>query len=181
VPLDRLAFAHWLVDRRNPLTARVQVNRLWARVFGTGIVATEEDFGTQGGRPTHPELLDWLAMELMDNGWSLRHVLRTMLCSATYRRSAVARPTAVELDPQNRWLSRGPRFRLEAEMVRDQALAFAGLLSGGGTALRCSRRSPTGSGRPRSTASGPGGPAPARSGIVAASTRSCGARARIRP
>ncbi len=127
--LDRLAFARWLVDRRNPLTARVQVNRIWARLFGQGLVATEEDFGTQGARPTHPELLDWLAVEFMDSGWDQRHVWRLILGSATYRRSAAASDEARARDPENRFLARGPRVRLEAEMVRDQALSLAGLLS----------------------------------------------------
>jgi hypothetical protein len=126
---DRLAFARWLVDRRNPLTARVQVNRLWARLFGVGLVATEEDFGSQGERPSHPELLDWLAVELMDSGWDLQHVLRLIATSETYRRSAAVGPRQHESDPQNRLLARGPRVRLEAEMVRDAALHFAGLLS----------------------------------------------------
>jgi hypothetical protein len=128
-PLDRLAFARWLVDRRNPLTARVQVNRIWARLFGRGLVATEEDFGTQGARPTHPELLDWLAVEFMDSGWDQRHVWRLILGSETYRRSVVASDEDRARDPENRLLARGPRVRLEAEMVRDQALSIAGLLS----------------------------------------------------
>lgn len=127
--LDRLAFARWLVDRRNPLTARVQVNRIWARVFGRGLVATEEDFGTQGARPTHPELLDWLAVEFMESGWDQRHIWRLILGSETYRRSAVASDADRARDPENLFLARGPRVRLEAEMVRDQALSLAGLLS----------------------------------------------------
>ncbi|MDA0934681.1 MAG: DUF1553 domain-containing protein, partial [Planctomycetota bacterium] len=128
-PLDRLAFAQWLVDRRNPLTARVQVNRIWARLFGRGLVATEEDFGTQGARPSHPDLLDWLAVEFMESGWDQRHVWRLILGSETYRRSVVASAADRMRDPENLLLARGPRVRLEAEMVRDQALSLAGLLS----------------------------------------------------
>ncbi|MDA1221298.1 MAG: DUF1553 domain-containing protein, partial [Planctomycetota bacterium] len=123
------AFARWLVDRRNPLTARVQVNRIWARLFGRGLVATEEDFGTQGARPSHPDLLDWLAVEFMESGWDQRHVWRLILGSETYRRSVVASAADRMRDPENLLLARGPRVRLEAEMVRDQALSLAGLLS----------------------------------------------------
>jgi hypothetical protein len=178
-PANRLGLAQWVVDRRNPLTARVAVNRYWAQLFGVGLVETEEDFGTQGELPSHPELLDWLAVEFMQGGWDMKRLLREIVTSATYRqtsrrsgirensdgldhlplssaahgqpRSGIrensAPPTPIEVrngrlapaefsriplpdaDPQNRLFSRGPRFRLEAETVRDQALALAGLLS----------------------------------------------------
>jgi hypothetical protein len=126
---DRLALARWLVDRRNPLTARVTVNRWWAEIFGRGIVATLEDFGSQGEAPSHPELLDWLALEFMESGWSMKHVLREIVLSSTYRQSSKATSELREADPDNRWLARGPRFRLSAEAVRDNALAASGLLT----------------------------------------------------
>jgi Protein of unknown function (DUF1549)/Protein of unknown function (DUF1553)/Planctomycete cytochrome C len=167
---DRLGMATWIVDRNNPLTARVTVNRFWSQLFGTGIVETEEDFGTQGDLPSHPELLDWLAVEFMegsiqdsgfgiqgkrgaalaasppavaipqaasrkpqasaDNGsWDMKRILKLIVTSATYRQSSQITGTALTTDPRNRLLTRGPRFRLEAEMVRDQALALGGLLS----------------------------------------------------
>jgi hypothetical protein len=125
---DRLGLARWLVSRDNPLTARVLANRFWSELFGRGLVTTGEDFGTQGDAPSHPELLDWLAAELMDSGWSLQHLLRTIVLSETYAQSAVTTPEQRELDPDNRWLARGPAFRLPGEMLRDQALAVAGLL-----------------------------------------------------
>ena len=128
-PANRLGVALWLVDKKNPLTARVAVNRLWAQLFGTGLVETEEDFGTQGALPTHPELLDWLATEYMRGGWDTKALLRLIVTSATYRQSAKVTTESLDRDPHNRLLSRGPRFRLEAEMVRDQALALGGLLS----------------------------------------------------
>ncbi len=128
-PTNRLGLAQWLVSRENPLTARVTVNRLWAQLFGTGIVETEEDFGTQGAMPTHRELLDWLAVEFMDNGWDMKAILKTMVMSATYQQSSRATPELLDKDPRNRWYARGPRRRLDAEMVRDQALALSGLLS----------------------------------------------------
>ena len=128
-PLDRLKLARWLVDTSNPLTARVVANRYWEILFGRGIVLTSEDFGSQGEAPTHPELLDWLAMEFMDSGWDTRTLLRTMVTSATYCQSSRITGNAAKLDPDNRWLARGPRVRLSAEMVRDQALAVSGLLS----------------------------------------------------
>jgi hypothetical protein len=128
-PSDRLGVARWLVDANNPLTARVAVNRFWAQLFGTGLVKTEEDFGTQGEMPSHPELLDWLATEFVGQHWDMKALLRLMATSATYRQSARVSPEALARDPNNRLLSRGPRFRLEAEMVRDQALALSGLLS----------------------------------------------------
>jgi mono/diheme cytochrome c family protein len=126
---DRLGMAAWLVAPDNPLTARVAVNRFWAQLFGTGIVETEEDFGTQGELPSHPELLDWLAAEYVRLGWDMKALLRLLVTSATYRQSAKVTPERLAKDPRNRLLSRGPRFRLEAELVRDQALALSGLLS----------------------------------------------------
>jgi Protein of unknown function (DUF1553)/Protein of unknown function (DUF1549)/Planctomycete cytochrome C len=128
-PANRLGMALWLVDKKNPLTARVAVNRLWATLFGTGLVETEEDFGTQGALPTHPELLDWLATEYVRRGWDTKALLRLIVTSATYRQSAKVTTESLDRDPHNRLLSRGPRFRLDAEMVRDQALALGGLLS----------------------------------------------------
>jgi hypothetical protein len=126
---NRLGLAYWLVDRRNPLTARVAVNRAWEQIFGRGLVETSEDLGTQGAPPSHPELLDWLAVELMDGGWQMKALHRLIVTSATYRQAAAAAPALVERDPYNRLLARGPRFRMEAEMVRDGALAASGLLS----------------------------------------------------
>jgi hypothetical protein len=127
---DRLALARWLLAPENPLTARVAVNRFWAQLWGTGIVATEEDFGTQGELPSHPELLDWLALEYQRRNWDTKAMLRLMVTSAAYRQSSKVSPEALAADPKNRMFTRGPRFRLEAEMVRDQALALSGLLSG---------------------------------------------------
>ena len=128
-PRNRLGFARWLVSERNPLTARVAANRIWARLFGTGIVATEEDFGTQGDLPSHPALLDWLATEFVTGGWDMKSLVRTIVTSAAYRQSSDASAELLAADPGNRLLARGPRFRLPAEMVRDQALAASGLLS----------------------------------------------------
>jgi hypothetical protein len=129
-PQDRLAMARWLVSRANPLTARVMVNRFWEQLFGYGLVETLEDFGTQGFRPTHPELLDWLAVRFQDEyRWSVKKLLRLLVTSATYRQSAAASKTSLAKDPRNLLLSRGPRVRLTAEMIRDQALAVAGLLN----------------------------------------------------
>jgi hypothetical protein len=129
VSADRLGLARWLTDRRNPLTARVAVNRLWSQIFGSGLVETEEDFGTQGEPPSHPELLDWLAISYQESGWDTKTLLRLILTSATYRQSSKSTPGLRERDPRNRLLSRAPRMRLEAEMVRDQAMALSGLLS----------------------------------------------------
>jgi hypothetical protein len=126
---NRLALARWLVDAGNPLTARVTVNRLWEQLFGKGIVESSDDFGVQGQPPSHPELLDWLACEFMRQGWRTKAMLRLMVTSATYRQAAQATPAKLERDPANRLLSRGPRFRVEAEMLRDIALAASGLLS----------------------------------------------------
>jgi len=128
-PPNRLGLARWLVSPDNPLTARVTVNRYWETLFGRGLVATVEDFGTQGERPSHPELLDWLAVELVAKGWSQKALLREVVTSATYRQSSSATPALRERDPDNRLLARGARFRVEAEMVRDVALAASGLLS----------------------------------------------------
>jgi hypothetical protein len=128
-PANRLALARWLVSPDNPLTARVVANRYWEDIFGRGIVGTSEEFGSQGELPTHPELLDWLAVELRDSAWNTRHILKLLVSSATYLQSARVSPELAALDPDNRWLSRGPRVRLSSEMVRDQALAVAGLLS----------------------------------------------------
>ncbi len=128
-PPDRLGVASWLCDRQNPLTARVAANRIWAQLFGLGLVETQEDFGSQGTPPSHPEMLDWLAVELMDNGWSLKRLVKTIVMSSTYRQSSLAPPGLIERDRFNRLLARGPRFRIEAEALRDQALAVSGLLS----------------------------------------------------
>jgi Protein of unknown function (DUF1553)/Protein of unknown function (DUF1549)/Planctomycete cytochrome C len=128
-PVDRLSLARWLVDKNNPLTARVIANRYWEAFFGRGIVLTSEEFGSQGDPPTHPELLDWLATELMGNDWNTRALIRTIVTSAVYRQSSQVVGEQAKVDPDNRWLARGPRVRLSAEMVRDQALAASGLLS----------------------------------------------------
>ena len=126
---DRLGMARWILDPENPLTARVAVNRYWAQIFGAGLVETEEDFGTQGEPPSDPELLDWLAIQYRKLGWDTKAFLRMILTSSTYRQTSKVTPELLEKDPKNRLMSRGPRFRLEAEMVRDQALALSGLLS----------------------------------------------------
>ncbi|QEH38826.1 Planctomycete cytochrome C [Aquisphaera giovannonii] len=127
-PVNRLDLARWLVDPRNPLTGRVAVNRYWAQLFGAGLVATEEDFGTQGELPSHPELLDWLAVRYRELGWDTKAMLRLIVTSSTYRQSSRVSPDLLARDPKNRLLARAPRIRLEAEMVRDQALALSGLL-----------------------------------------------------
>ena len=127
-PNNRLGFAQWLVDTRNPLTARVTVNRFWQSLFGTGLVKTAEDFGQQGEWPSHPELLDWLAVDFMENGWDVKALLKKIMLSETYRQSSKATPALLAKDPDNRLLARGPRIRMAAEMVRDAALYEAGLL-----------------------------------------------------
>jgi hypothetical protein len=126
---NRLDLARWLVSRDNPLTARVVVNRWWAELFGHGLVTTPEDFGSRGEPPTHPELLDWLAVEFMDHSWSIKHIIRTIVTSATYRRSSRLTPELKSHDPGNRLYARGPRLRMDAEMIRDNALAVSGLLN----------------------------------------------------
>ena len=126
---DRLGVARWLMDKDNPLTARVMVNRIWARLFGKGLVETEEDFGSQGLMPSHPELLDWLAVDYRENGWSLKKLLKTIVLSRTYRQSSSMSSKSIAADPTNRLLGRGPRFRLSAEVVRDQSLVSSGLLT----------------------------------------------------
>ncbi len=127
-PRNRLGMAKWLFDPRNPLTARVTVNRLWQEIFGRGIVATSDNFGLQGSLPTHPELLDWLACEFRDSGWNVKKMVRLMVTSATYRQSSVADRELREKDPENLWLARGARYRLNYEFIRDNALAASGLL-----------------------------------------------------
>ncbi|MFG0254240.1 MAG: DUF1553 domain-containing protein, partial [Rhodopirellula sp. JB053] len=126
---DRMTLARWLVDEDNPLTARVIANRHWEQIFGIGLVETSEEFGSQGELPSHPKLLDYLAVELQQNGWNLKALLRLLVTSATYRQSSAATPELIETDPANRLCARGPRFRASAEMVRDQALFVSGLLS----------------------------------------------------
>ena len=127
-PPNRLSLAKWLVSPKHPLTARVTINRFWQNVFGTGIVLTAEDFGTQGAPPSHPELLDWLATEFVASGWDVQAMLKLMLTSAAYRQSAKVTPEKLERDADNALLSRAPRYRLDAEIVRDNALAVSGLL-----------------------------------------------------
>ena len=137
-PANRLGLARWLVDPGHPLTARVVVNRAWQEIFGTGLVKTAEDFGAQGEPPSHPELLDWLAAAFIESGWDVKALYRTLLMSETYRQNSAVTPDRLRIDPENRYLSRGPRFRMDAEMLRDQALAASGLLSGrvGGPSVR---------------------------------------------
>lgn len=135
---DRLDLARWIVSPENPLTSRVTVNRFWQRLFGQGLVSTSHDFGTQGEEPTHPELLDWLAADFMSHGWSMKHLIRTIVTSATYQQSARTRPELMEDDPYNKLLARQNRRRVEAEIVRDVALDAAGLLHNqiGGPSVR---------------------------------------------
>jgi len=128
-PMNRLGIAEWLMADENPLTARVAVNRHWERFFGIGIVETAEEFGTQGNLPSNQDLLDWLAVEFRESGWSLKKLCKTIVMSATYQQDSTVTPESWERDRYNRLLSRGPRFRLSAEMIRDQALAIGGLLS----------------------------------------------------
>jgi hypothetical protein len=127
-PHNRLALAKWTVSPDNPLTARVTVNRMWNEIFGTGIVETTEDFGIMGARPSHPELLDWLAVEFRESGWNVKHMYKLMVMSAAYRQSAKTTPELLSKDPKNLLLARGPRFRMDAETLRDVALQSSGLL-----------------------------------------------------
>jgi hypothetical protein len=126
---NRLGLARWLASKDNPLTARVAVNRIWEHYFGRGIVESSEDFGSQGQRPSNQDLLDWLAVEFMDRGWSFKALHRTIVTSSAYRQSSALTPALLQADPYNQLISRGPRFRLEAEMIRDAGLAASGLLS----------------------------------------------------
>lgn len=126
---NRLTLARWLVDPTNPLVGRVLINRWWAEIFGAGIVRTSEDFGLKGESPTHPELLDWLAVDFVENGWSMKRTLKTIILSSTYQQASAVTPQQFVLDDQNRLLGRGPRLRMDAEMIRDHALAVSGLIS----------------------------------------------------
>ena len=137
-PANRLGLSRWLVSRDHPLTARVTMNRFWQNYFGVGIVKTSEEFGSQGDWPTHPELLDWLAVEFMESGWDVKHMQKLIVTSGTYRQSSRVSPQLYRRDPENRLLARGPRFRLDAEMIRDQTLTVSGLLvkTIGGKAVR---------------------------------------------
>jgi hypothetical protein len=137
-PKNRMGLAQWIVSPENPLTARVTVNRFWQEVFGVGIVKTAEDFGIMGDPPSNVQLLDWLAVEFRESGWDVKHMFRLMVTSAAYRQSAAATAMKLEKDPANRWLSRGPRFRMDAEMVRDYALFASGTLGKkiGGASVR---------------------------------------------
>ncbi|CAN5310273.1 PSD1 and planctomycete cytochrome C domain-containing protein [soil metagenome] len=128
-PANRLALANWLVSPLNPLTSRVTVNRQWHAIFGRGLVRTVDDFGYQGDTPSHPELLDWLSLEFREQGWSMKKLHKLMVTSATYKQSSRVTPELLSKDPENKWLARGPRVRLEAEQIRDSALQAAGLLS----------------------------------------------------
>lgn len=129
LPRNRLGFARWLTDRNSPLTARVAVNRAWQAIFGTGLVETAEDFGTRSPVPEYRDVLDWLAVDFMDQGWSQKQLIRTIVTSATYRQSSLASAELLQRDPRNAWLARGPSFRAEAEVVRDIALSVSGLMT----------------------------------------------------
>lgn len=128
-PRNRLGLAQWTTDRRNPLTARVYVNQVWQQIFGQGLVKTTGDFGMQGDLPSHPALLDWLAVDFMEHGWNIKRLVKQIVSSATYRQSAKVKPEHLAKDPENRWLARAPRHRVSAEGVRDLVLASSGLLS----------------------------------------------------
>ncbi len=129
LPKNRLGLALWLTSEKNPLTARVFVNRLWLMLFGQGIVKTAEDFGSQGSLPSHPDLLDWLAVDFMGNGWDIKKILKKMVLSATYQQKSTVTPKLKEIDPENLLLARGPRYRMDAEMIRDYILKTSGLLN----------------------------------------------------
>jgi hypothetical protein len=129
MPRNRLGLARWLTDSRSPLTARVAVNRIWQAIFGMGLVETAEDFGTRSPVPEYRDVLDWLAVDFMEQGWSQKHLIRTIVTSATYRQSSQASTELLQRDPRNVWLARGPRFRADAEVVRDIALSVSGLLT----------------------------------------------------
>lgn len=135
---DRRNIAEWLVDPQHPLTARVTVNRIWQTFFGVGIVKTTEDFGVQGDKPSHPQLLDWLACELIESGWNTKRIVQLIVESSTYQQSSHVTESLLELDPENRLLGRGPRFRMPAWMIRDHALAVSGILQGdmGGPSIK---------------------------------------------
>ena len=128
LPNDRLGLAHWLTAPENPLVARVTVNRFWQQLFGVGLVKTSEDFGSQGEWPSHPELLDYLAHRFVADGWNVKTFMRLLVTSETYKQSSAAGPAAYAVDPENRRLARGPRFRMDAELLRDQALYASGQL-----------------------------------------------------
>ena len=128
LPKTRLGLAKWIVDPENPLTARVAVNRYWQMYFGKGLVKTSEDFGSQGESPSHPELLDWLATEFIDSGWDIKAMQKLIVMSSAYRQSSRVTNELLERDPENRLIARGPRYRLNGQSIRDQALAVSGLL-----------------------------------------------------
>ena len=129
LPKNRLGLAQWMTDENNPLTARVFVNRVWGMLFGNGLVVTSEDFGVQGSLPTHPQLLDWLARDFMEHNWDIKYLLKKIMLSATYQQSSIATEESKKADPDNKWLSRAPRFRMSGEMIRDYVLATSGLLN----------------------------------------------------
>src|SRR5262249_22018839 len=128
LPKNRLGFAQWLLRPDHPLMARVTVNRFWQEVFGAGLVRSTGDFGATGELPSHPELLDWMAVDFRENGWDVKRFFTLLVTSATYRQATIVTPEKREKDSQNVYLSRGPRFRMDAEMLRDYALASGGLL-----------------------------------------------------
>jgi hypothetical protein len=129
LPKNRLGLAQWVTDENNPLTSRVFVNRVWAMVFGNGLVETSEDFGVQGSLPSHPQLLDWLSKDFMEHGWDIKYLLKKIMLSATYQQSSIATEESKKSDPDNKWLSRAPRFRMSGEIIRDYVLATSGLLN----------------------------------------------------